>query len=124
MIYIASPYSHTSGPVRSARYQKVQAYNAHLIRLGIIAYSPIVHCHHMAVAYNLPIDADHWRRFNIGMLRLAEELRVFTISGWKVSQGVKFEIDFAETLYIPIKYAKEAEWPGSSILASLPNEQS
>ena len=114
MIYIASPYSHPRAVIRNARYAKVSAYTTHLLCKGMVAYSPIVHCHHLVKNYTLPTDINFWRRFDIGMIRLAEELHVLTISGWKVSEGLDFEIDFAKSLYIPIKYVKEEEWLGSS----------
>ena len=58
-------------------------------------YSPIVHCHQLALERNLPTDAGFWGDYNLEMLSAADGLYVMLIDGWKASQGMKHEIIWA-----------------------------
>lgn len=96
MIYLASPYTADDPDLVEARYQAVAKETARLLTLGLIVYSPIVHCHHLAKEYNLPTTFDFWQDYNMGMLSAAQSLWVFTTMGWQESKGVQSEIAFAQ----------------------------
>ena len=98
MIYLASPYS--ANPEHN--YQLALSATAHMVAAGYIVYSPIVHCHPLHQAANLPQDFAFWRRHNFGILRKASELWVLDIQGWQESIGVQAEINFAKQCYMPI----------------------
>lgn len=102
--YIASPYTHDKEHVMHDRYLIAASYTASLLRLHHHCYSPIVHCHELAVKFDLPRELDFWKRYNTSMLRHADELYVLCIPGWKESRGVQFEIDLAEQLGLPIRF--------------------
>lgn len=101
-IYVASPYTHKEPSIRDNRYWKVLHFVAEHTRRGRILYSPIVHCHQMALTYELPGNLAFWKEHNTKLLRHANELWVYTLEGWKESQGVTFEIELANRLHIPI----------------------
>ena len=107
MIYVASPYSDPSPVVREHRYECVSHFVGLGLKVGHIMYSPIVHCHEIALKQSLPTDAEFWGKYNFGMLRLASELLVLCLPGWEVSKGVAKEIKFAEVCGINVEYA---EW--------------
>lgn len=104
MIYIASPYSHPNAEIMMERYHKVILYTGLRLSEGVVAFSPIVHCHSIAVHCNLPINFEFWKNYNFGMLKLASSLEVLTIQGWDESAGVKAEIEFAYGNGIPTRY--------------------
>lgn len=74
------------------------------MREGKHVYSPIVHCHPLAVTYDLPKEVDFWERFNFSMLIHARSLRVYMLDGWKDSRGLAGEIQFAQDCGIPVQY--------------------
>lgn len=104
--YVASPYSHPSYDIRVGRFLAVEEYCARRIREGDVLFSPIVHCHGMAIAHKLPGDAEFWRRFAIATLSPAKDVIVLQLSGWSTSLGVAFEVDLAERLNKEIHYVK------------------
>jgi len=103
MIYLASPYS--ASP--QANFELTEAFVAEALRSGHPIFSPVVHCHQIALDYNLPGDFEFWKNFNFNMLRAADELWVLTLPGWKESKGVDGEVDFARSLGIPIIYINQ-----------------
>ena len=124
MIYIASPYSHMKQEVMDKRHDAVRSYTAFLLRAGVIAYSPIVHCHDLAKHEQLPTTWEFWQWYNIGMLRFAQGLYVLCIDGWRESRGVEFELFVANQLNITIKMIKDDEWRESSTPVNSPKQQS
>ena len=106
-IYLASPYTDQSEEVMEDRYEKAACHTAQMLQAERFVYSPIVHCHELAKKYNLPRDIAFWRDYNTTMLRCAKQLQVLRLDGWQVSLGVRFEMDLATKLLIPIYYIPE-----------------
>ncbi len=73
-----------------------------LLRLRHWVYSPIVHCHWLAVYHGLRTDFEFWRDYNYAMLESAHTLYLLDIDGWKDSVGVGSEIEFARRNSKPI----------------------
>lgn len=105
--YIASPYTHIQHNVMIGRYNKVGKLTAYYLNSGESVYSPIVHCHELAVSYGLPRDFNFWKKYNEDMLGAASALYVFMLDGWEESTGVQGEIQFAKEKDIPIVYVSE-----------------
>ena len=55
-VYLASPYTHEDPEVMNRRYEQTAEWVANRLKEygGPVIYSPILHCHYMAVTYNLP----------------------------------------------------------------------
>lgn len=108
MIYLASPYtSNLAGDLKAAaernRYVKALDFIAHIMMTGgPPVFSPIVYCHPIAVKHQLPVDAEHWLKFNVAFLRKADAMFVLRIQGWEKSKGVEIEMRMANMLGIPI----------------------
>lgn len=94
MIYIASPYTHPDPSIVLSRYDETQHYCAKLFQQEHWAFSPVVHCHALAVEFKLPTDAEYWKEYNLHMLTRADELHVLQLAGWRASQGVFNEVFF------------------------------
>jgi nucleoside 2-deoxyribosyltransferase len=107
MIYLAGPYSHPELPVMEERYQKHMAYLAHLLKQGLVVFSPITSWHVVASQYTLPRDWPFWRNLDLTILGRCDKLIVLTIEGWDVSVGTRAEIAFAVEQNIPIEYHQE-----------------
>lgn len=88
MIYLASPYSHPDPRIMHARYLAAEAACVDLLRRREWVYSPIVHCHQMALNHELPTDAGYWRDYNQAMLDKSDQLVVLCLDGWRASVGV------------------------------------
>lgn len=107
LIYVGSPYNHKDPMVRQHRYEQVRAYVAKLGRDGLVAYSPIIHWHPMAVHHELPKGFDFWEKADLTILSKSTSMRVLQLKGWKESVGLQAEIDFAHRIELPITYIKE-----------------
>lgn len=103
-IYIASPYSSPFPEVRQERYEAVRDYTADLLINRLWCYSPIVHCHELALSRGLPTDAQFWNEYNYAMISKAEGLFVFMLEGWQKSKGVLAEAEMAKELSIPVTF--------------------
>ena len=103
MNYLASPYTGTQHEMRK-RYGLALRATASLIAEKIWTYSPIVHCHEMAVLYNMPRDIDFWREYDTDTVHTCRELYVLQIPGWQESAGVAYEMRLAEKYNKPIRY--------------------
>lgn len=110
MIYLASPYSHPDPFERTHRWSQALDATAELMRQRKIVYSPIVHCHHLAVIHALPSDWAFWRHYCLGMLKRANRLLVLTLDGWTDSTGVQAEIEFAKKRRLPIETINTGTW--------------
>lgn len=108
-IYLASPYTHKDEKVQLDRYHKAMTVLAAYLKAGKIIYSPIVHCHELALAHNMPTDAAFWWRYNRAMLSQAGELWLLTLDGWQQSKGMRKESMYAIQNEIPISYVNYAE---------------
>jgi hypothetical protein len=97
-VYLASPYSDEQKSTREWRYKQAEVFTARKLAEGITIYSPIVHCHHLALGHELPKDFEFWKEHNYNMLKPCQELWVLMIPGWRDSKGVREEIEFAQEL--------------------------
>jgi len=103
-IYIASPYT-SSDPVEVIqRYEAVLKFAAEQVNKGLVVYSPIVHCHPMAVQYELPKDFKFWEEFDKAMIDACTEVWVLTLHGWSASKGVAMEIQHARNIGKPVEF--------------------
>lgn len=80
-----------------------------LIQSGVVVYSPIVHCHPIAMRYKLPGDHEYWELFDKTMLANAERFGVLAVDGWEQSKGIRQELEIANELDKPISYFEFAQ---------------
>lgn len=106
MIYVISPYTHEVPSIMYKRYKDVMKYTAELMNSGLIAFSPIVHCHQLAIEHELPKTFEFWEKWCIGMLDVSTEVHLLMLDGWTTSKGVKAELDYSDKIGIPIKTIK------------------
>jgi hypothetical protein len=109
LVYLASPYSSRLeglGKLRQEqeRYDEIKGIAARLMKEGHYVFSPIVHCHPMAVKYGLPTDWAYWKGYLHVMLPKCDEVWVAGMVGYKESTGVNGEIELARKLSIPVWY--------------------
>lgn len=95
MIYLASPYTGTKEEMQQ-RYETVLHVTATFIANKHWVYSPIVHCHEMAVRYSLPRDHTFWYEYDKNTIERADSVYVLQLPGWETSNGVRGEIKLAE----------------------------
>ena len=98
-IYLGIPYSHKSRWVRWRRFRKANAIAARLFREGHHVFSPISHCHYLALKHDLPKGSKFWKEYNKCFLDWCEELHYIPLGNtWKTSRGLCAEIKYAERL--------------------------
>lgn len=103
LIYLASPYNHPDKAVTQSRYEAVLAATFQLMKEGHHVFSPIVHNHWIVVNYGIT-GWDKWKEYDTLILSRCDELKVLTLDGWNMSQGVREESNFAHNNNIPVTY--------------------
>jgi len=107
-IYLASPYTHTSSIIREQRYKKACRAAARLMLEGYNVFCPIAHSHPIALEIpDYATNGPFWKKQDVPILRHASRLMVLTIDGWDTSSGIKWEIDLARNLHMPVEYIKD-----------------
>lgn len=104
MLYLASPYSDPDPFIMELRFDLVCRAAGKLMNQGLVVYSPIAHCHPIAVRVGLPRDWEFWQRFDTEMLKAATSFYILTIPGWNDSKGVLAEREIAESMGLPVTY--------------------
>ena len=104
-VYLASPYSHPEERVRNERFVAACKKAAQYINKGIAVFSPIAQSHPVAdhMAEHKRMDYELWMKVDLPLVRMASELHVLCIDGWRQSRGVTREIEYATLLGIPVK---------------------
>lgn len=108
-IYLAAPYSHVDLEVIGERYNKCLEATAELFSAGFCVYSPIVHCHPVAVKYKLPAPFSFWKAANFAMLRQSGGVIVLSLPGVHASVGVAAEVGLANKLHLPTRFVESDE---------------
>ncbi len=110
-MYLATPYSKYEGGIDEAFKLACRA-RAALMRLGLSVYSPIVHCHPVAIEGNIdPLDHEIWLRDDRPFMLAAHSLIVLKAKGWDVSYGIGEEIKTFKEQHKPIFYMNGLEAP-------------
>lgn len=95
MLYLAQPYVHPYLPIREKRYKEGLHALYLLQKQGEFVYSPIVHWHNVDVKYNREVPRGYLMEHSKWMVKLCAVLLVLDISGWKESDGVYQEWQWA-----------------------------
>lgn len=88
------------------RFEKVTAFSADLMSKGLHVFSPITHCHPMALLADLPRDFEFWKAYCNKTLSVCDQVIVYCQEGWRQSTGVKAEIKLAKAQGKTILYTK------------------
>lgn len=103
MIYLSSPYSHPDAVVRERRYCEALCAAHWLMDRKRWVFSPIVHCHPMALM-GLPGDIDYWREYDRTMVERSSLLMVLMTEGWAASVGIGVEMTFADEFHVGVEF--------------------
>lgn len=107
LLYLAAPYTHQSPVVREWREESTTSTAAIIMRLtGQAVYSPLTHGHRIApyLPNELVLDHEFWMQQCLPLLRMADELLVLPLEGWRESAGVRKEISVAQACLIPVNF--------------------
>jgi hypothetical protein len=103
VVYLAAPYSHKDQSVREYRAKLIDYAMSLLVKLGIMVYSPISHCHSMVTRHDMDGGYDYWAEYNAAMIARCDAMYVLTIPGWADSVGVTEEIKFAKSIGMEVR---------------------
>jgi hypothetical protein len=105
--FVSSPYTHPDAAIQDDRATAAGDFSAWLWReRGLIVVSPIAHWHWIAKRNHLPGNAMAWAEWNRAFVGVSHTVFVLCLPGWKDSQGIAMEIEWAKHYGIPVKYAK------------------
>lgn len=90
-IYLASPYTHIDPNIMELRYEEAVEKAGELMKEDHIVYSPITHCHPIAIKCGLPRDFTYWKRHARSFILWADVLCTLRILGWSISTGINEE---------------------------------
>ena len=107
-VYLASPYTHEDKEIMAFRYRVTCRVTARLINEGRLVFSPIVHCHPIAVVHTLPRDYSFWQDYSTSfLLHWAEAVNVLCLNDWEDSIGIKDELALARKIGLSVYYIHE-----------------
>jgi hypothetical protein len=89
--YVATPYSDYPEGLDAAYGMACRVTGA-LLRLGVVAFSPIAHGHGIPRELGLGTSAAAWAKINDEMMHSSCGLVVVRMYGWRMSRGVQTEI--------------------------------
>lgn len=93
LAYLSTPYSKFPGGMPLAFF-KAADIAAQLLKSGAPVYSPIAHCHPIALFGNInPLDHSIWIPLDELMMRRCDSLIVVHMDGWQESKGMAHEIE-------------------------------
>ncbi len=102
--YLACPYTHTDPLVQESRFHAANRAAAHIINNGHFVYSPISHCHPLAMDSKLPGDWRFWEKYCRVSIGWCNRIMVLRVPGWEVSTGVQAEIKIGIERGLVIEY--------------------
>ena len=97
--YLASPFEHKNPDVMEARRESVRLITSSLVAKGDVVFSPIAYTENS----ELPEPPQGWLKFDLSMLECADLLLIACMPGFKDSEGVNREIEFAKQHNIKTK---------------------
>lgn len=101
-VYVASPYTKYSGGIDKA-FDEAAMLTAELVKGGMSVYSPISHCHPIAMAGGIdPLDWELWMKQCDAMMKAAVACVVLKMDGWQESKGVAMEIAYFDAADKPV----------------------
>lgn len=107
--YLASPYTHKEASVRKFRAEAATEAAVKLLHLGVFVFAPIPY-NEPWEKYNLPGDWAFWCDFDKSFVERCDGgLIVLMLDGWEKSTGVTAEIEFAQSLDLPIYFATKEQ---------------
>jgi hypothetical protein len=116
LIYLACPYSDPDPDVIRFRFESANLISAKLMAEGHLIFSPISHCHPIAMAGDLPKGWDFWERYDRTMLEACYKIIVLKLPGWTTSKGVTAELKIARELGLEIEYIDSSPLTNNQIL--------
>ena len=79
--YLANPYNDSNEVVRELRFRAARDATMWFMQQRLWVFSPIVHCHEIAVNGDLPKDHEYWLEYDFHMLDVAKSLIILTLPG-------------------------------------------
>ena len=109
LTYLAAPYRHPSKQVRDARMEAVGRVAAGLTDIDRRVFCPLLYAQALIDHGFGHKDDRWWYDYDVGWLPCCEELVVLKLPGWADSEGVRIEVEVAESLDIRITYLEVPE---------------
>lgn len=120
VLYLATPYSlvnkskeigvnkpdrsEEDKKIRAERFKKVNRIAGELYKRGFAVISPISQSHPIALECNIEGKFDFWEDIDYNIIIRCDMIFVYCQNGWKDSDGVFKEINFAMQNNIPVIY--------------------
>ena len=109
LTYLAAPYRHPEKSVRDARLEAVSRVASELTDIDRRVFCPLTYAASLLENGFNRRDDEWWYGYDLGWLAHCAELVVLTLPGWKESEGVRLEMETAESWRIPISYLDPPE---------------
>lgn len=101
-VYLASPYSSPIFGVAEKRFESILDAVAKFQTMGEMVYSPVAHCHPVAMKHTLPTDFAFWQHLNRVFIAKLDEVWILALDGWEHSAGIRGEVEYARSIGKPV----------------------
>ena len=105
-VYLMVPYSGTKAEERF-RFSVVTKYAGRLLMQGFMVFSPVTHCHPIALLHKLPGNYEFWKPYCKSWIDWADVEFILCVPGWKKAIGVKAETQIFIDMMKPIHYVSQ-----------------
>lgn len=94
LAYLASPYTNYPKSIEFA-FRDISRIAAELLIAGVHVYSPIAHCHPLAIYGDIDaLDREFWLNYQETFMARCDVLIVAEMESWQDSIGIQHEIAF------------------------------
>jgi len=106
MIYLCSVYTAegADAALMLKRYEYAMKRTAQYLANKICVFSPIVHCHELALRHDLPKSFAWWESLDRCYIDASDMIHVLKMPMWEKSEGIQSEIWYARLVGKEIIY--------------------
>lgn len=103
-IYLGSPFTHEDPKVMEERYKEALQAAAWLMKKGKTVYAAIPFSYHLSIEGGIGLGWNEWKLQDKTALICSYQLFVLQLDGWQESVGLNEEIEWAQSLGMPISF--------------------
>jgi len=108
-VFISLPFGNPDQGKVLMRFRNAELYFMKLLKEGICPVSPVVTGFPLCQKYGVSAQFEHWDEYCMEELKTCDEVHILMLDGWEHSEGLKKELELAQSRDIPVFYMSQQE---------------